>query len=132
MRVRTDEKRQEIIRIASNLFEELGYERTSMSTIAARLGGSKATLYGYFKSKEDLLRAVLDREVSEEADRLMHEFLSEKDLRSGLVRLAFPICPGITRAPQASAPSPISQLPRSSTRTSSDRRGSGLRTVLRR
>jgi AcrR family transcriptional regulator len=87
MRVRTDEKRQEIIRIASNLFEELGYERTSMSTIAARLGGSKATLYGYFKSKEDLLRAVLDRDVSEEADRLMHEFLSEKDLRSGLVRL---------------------------------------------
>jgi AcrR family transcriptional regulator len=87
MRVRTDEKRQEIIRIASNLFEEAGYERTSMSTIAARLGGSKATLYGYFKSKEALLRAVLDREVSEEADRLIHEFLSEKDLRSGLVRL---------------------------------------------
>ena len=87
MRVRTDEKRQEIIRIASNLFEEVGYERTSMSTIAARLGGSKATLYGYFKSKEALLRAVLDREVSEEADRLIHEFLSEKDLRSGLVRL---------------------------------------------
>ena len=87
MRVRTDQKRHEIIHIASNLFEEFGYERTSMSTIAARLGGSKATLYGYFKSKEDLLRAVLDREVNEEADRLIHEFLSEKDLRSGLVRL---------------------------------------------
>ena len=75
------------MRIAAGLFEELGYERTSMSAIAARVGGSKATLYGYFASKEDLLRAVLDQDVNEEADRLLHEFLAEKDLRSGLIRL---------------------------------------------
>jgi AcrR family transcriptional regulator len=87
MRVRNEEKRHEIIRIAAELFDELGYERTSMSAIAARVGGSKATLYGHFASKEDLLRAVLDHDVNEETDRLLHEFLSEKDLRSGLVRL---------------------------------------------
>jgi AcrR family transcriptional regulator len=87
MRVRTEEKRQEIVRIAAELFEELGYERTSMSAIATRVGGSKATLYGYFASKEELLRAVLDHDVNEEADRLLHEFLAEKDLRSGLIRL---------------------------------------------
>jgi AcrR family transcriptional regulator len=87
MRVRTDEKRQEIIGIAAKLFDELGYERTSMSAIAASVGGSKATLYGYFTSKEDLLRAVLDHDVNEEADRLMGELLAEKDLRSGLIRL---------------------------------------------
>ena len=87
MRVRTEEKRQDIIRTAAQLFEELGYERTSMSAISARFGGSKATLYGYFGSKEDLLRAVLDHDVNEEADRLLHEFLAEKDLRSGLIRL---------------------------------------------
>ena len=87
MRVRTEEKRQEIVRIAARLFAEVGYERTSMSAIAARVGGSKATLYGYFPSKEDLLRAVLDQDVSEETDRLMQEFTSEKDLRSGLIRL---------------------------------------------
>jgi AcrR family transcriptional regulator len=87
MRVRTEEKRQEIVRIAAELFEELGYERTSMSAISARLGGSKATLYGYFRSKEELLRAALEHDVDEEAERLMHEFLAEKDLRSGLIRL---------------------------------------------
>jgi AcrR family transcriptional regulator len=87
MRVRTEEKRQEIVRIAAELFEELGYERTSMSAIAARVGGSKATLYGYFASKEELLRTVLDQDVNEEADRLLNEFLAEKDLRSGLIRL---------------------------------------------
>ena len=63
MRVRTEEKRQEIVRIAAELFEQLGYERTSMSAIAASVGGSKATLYGYFASKEDLLRAVLAAEI---------------------------------------------------------------------
>jgi len=87
MRVRSEEKRQEIIRIAAELFDALGYERTSMSAIAARVGGSKGTLYGYFQSKEELLRAVLDHDVNEEADRLMQELLSEKDLRSGLIRL---------------------------------------------
>jgi len=87
MRLRTEEKRQEIVRIAAELFDELGYERTSMSAIAARVGGSKATLYGYFASKEELLRTVLDQDVSEEADRLLQEFLAEKDLRSGLIRL---------------------------------------------
>src|SRR6185436_21163077 len=87
MRARSEEKKLEIIQIAAELFDDLGYERTSMSAIAARVGGSKATLYGYFASKEELLRAVLDHDVNEEADRLLHEFLVEKDLRSGLVRL---------------------------------------------
>ena len=44
-----------------------------------RVGGSKATLYGYFASKEELLRAVLDQAVNEEANRLMQEFLAESD-----------------------------------------------------
>lgn len=104
MRVRTEEKRQEIIQIASKVFDELGYERTSMSIIAARVGGSKATLYGYFRSKEDLLRAVLGHDVNEEADRLIHEFLSEHDLRGGLVRL------GIAYLTRHVSPSRISNI----------------------
>lgn len=87
MRARTEKKRLEIVQRGAELFEELGYERTSMAAIAARVGGSKATIYNYFRSKEDLLRAVLDREVNDEADRLMQAFLSEKDLRSGLIHL---------------------------------------------
>jgi AcrR family transcriptional regulator len=87
VRVRTEAKRQDIIDVASELFQENGYDRTSMSMISERLGGSKATLYGYFRSKEDLLHAVLDYDVSEQADRLMQEFLTAKDLRQGLINL---------------------------------------------
>jgi len=86
-RVRTEEKRRQIVGVASQLFIELGYERTSMSLISEKLGGSKATLYGYFKSKEELLQAVLVYDVTEEADRLMNEFLSGENLREGLITL---------------------------------------------
>jgi AcrR family transcriptional regulator len=86
-RVRTDEKRRQIIDVASQLFQELGYDRTSMSLISERLGGSKATLYGYFKSKEELLQSVLVYDVTTEADRLMNQFLSGENLREGLITL---------------------------------------------
>jgi len=87
MRTRSEEKRRQIIRVAAQAFEELGYERTSMLAIAERMSGSKQTLYNYFPSKEDLLRAVLELDVSEVADQAMQEFLAEKGLRKGLVRL---------------------------------------------
>lgn len=86
-RVRTEEKRDEIVRIAAELFEKHGYDRCSMSALSERLGGSKATLYGYFPSKEDLLRAVLDFQVATDADRIMREFPSRDDLRESLILL---------------------------------------------
>ena len=36
-----------------------GYAETSMSSVAAKVGGSKATLYNYFKSKEELFAAFM-------------------------------------------------------------------------
>ena len=84
-RVRTEEKRAEIVRVASEAFDELGYDRCSMAEISERLGGSKATLYGYFCSKEDLLRAVLQCQVAGEFDRRMEEFHQSADLRKALI-----------------------------------------------
>src|SRR5690348_2624224 len=86
-RVRTEEKRDEIVRIASQAFDELGYDRCSMATISERLGGSKATLYGYFPSKEDLLRAVIKCEIASEFDQIREEFHQDPDLRAGLIKL---------------------------------------------
>jgi AcrR family transcriptional regulator len=86
-RIRTEEKRDEIVRIAAELFEKHGYDRCSMAALSERLGGSKATLYGYFPSKEDLLRAVIKCEIASEFDRIMHELVEEEDLRAGLINL---------------------------------------------
>ncbi len=86
-RVRTDEKRDEIVRIATELFQRFGYDRCSMAVISENLGGSKATLYGYFPSKEELLRAVLDCQVATDADRVVQDFPATDDLRDSLILL---------------------------------------------
>jgi AcrR family transcriptional regulator len=54
-----DVRRQAIMQIARDIFLEEGYAAASMSAIAARLGGSKGTLYNYFASKEELFKAVI-------------------------------------------------------------------------
>lgn len=104
MRVRTDEKRQEIVQAACELFEKHGFDRTSMSMISDRLGGSKATLYGYFKSKEELFQAVVDYDIPERSEQFMKEFLSGKDLREGFTKL------GIAYLTRLLSPTPITNM----------------------
>ena len=55
------DRRDAILTVAKAYFLEHGYARTTMSGIAAALGGSKGTLWNHFPSKEDLFSAVLDR-----------------------------------------------------------------------
>jgi len=51
-------RRAAILRTATEVFHELGFDRASMSDICTRVGYSKATVYAYFKSKEELLLAI--------------------------------------------------------------------------
>lgn len=67
---RRDERRDLILDVARGCFLAEGYAATSMSTIAARLGGSKGTLYNYFKSKEELFAAVMERQCGALAETL--------------------------------------------------------------
>jgi AcrR family transcriptional regulator len=54
-----DQRRERILEVAREVFFEQGFAAATMSEIAARLGGSKGTLYAYFKSKEDLFDAII-------------------------------------------------------------------------
>lgn len=65
-----DERRNTIIDVAFRSFCEKGYAATSMAQIAARLGGSKTTLYNYFPSKDDLFVAVVRNQCARLAERL--------------------------------------------------------------
>jgi len=53
-------RQKQIISVASELFLAKGYDCTTMSAIAAELGGSKSTLWHHFPSKEALLTAVIE------------------------------------------------------------------------
>ena len=57
--LRRETTRETILQIAGDMFLAEGFAGTSMSAIAARLGGSKGTLYNYFESKEELLEAFV-------------------------------------------------------------------------
>ena len=59
MKTKTQAKRLAILKAAADVFREVGFERASMSEISARIGGSKATLYNYFPSKEKLFFEVM-------------------------------------------------------------------------
>jgi AcrR family transcriptional regulator len=58
---RTSERRRHaFVAAARDAFFSHGYGGTSMSSIAAKVGGSKTTLWAYFPSKQDLFAAVVD------------------------------------------------------------------------
>jgi AcrR family transcriptional regulator len=62
-------RRTAILAVAYQCFAEHGYGGTTMSRIAAELGGSKATLWSYYASKEALFLELIDeatRAVSRE------------------------------------------------------------------
>jgi AcrR family transcriptional regulator len=52
--------RARIQRVALELFAEQGYEATSLREIAERLDVTKAALYYHFKSKEDIVRSLVE------------------------------------------------------------------------
>src|SRR5439155_1737445 len=56
--------RTEILTTAAELFRARGYRATTLDELARRLGMSKATVYGYFRSKEDLLAAIFHRTMT--------------------------------------------------------------------
>ncbi|WP_183955651.1 TetR/AcrR family transcriptional regulator [Sphingobium fontiphilum] len=95
---RRQQRRDEIVRIASRTFLDQGYAATSMSAVAAELGGSKGTLWSYFPSKEALFAAVLDQATGVLQGQIMRLFNPCADIeatlrnvcRALLVRIASP------------------------------------------
>lgn len=61
--------REEIIEKAIQVFRQQGYHKTSMSDLAAACGLQKGSFYHYFKNKEALMQAVLER---------LHEYYHKK------------------------------------------------------
>lgn len=53
--------RQQILAVAVQVFNEQGYDATSVAALAGRLGLTKAAMYHHFDSKEQLLEVALDR-----------------------------------------------------------------------
>lgn len=57
---RRSDTREQIRRVALELFAEQGYEKTSLREIAERLEVTKAALYYHFKTKEDIVASLFE------------------------------------------------------------------------
>ncbi|HEY5106444.1 MAG TPA: TetR/AcrR family transcriptional regulator [Caulobacteraceae bacterium] len=86
MRVKTEAKRREILEGAAAVFRQHGFSQASMSAVSQRIGGSKATLYRYFASKEDLFFAVMFEATLEHANDVFDGLAPGGDLRLTLER----------------------------------------------
>ena len=63
-----EERTAQIITAAITAFARLGFNKTRMDDIASEAGLSKGTLYLYFKSKDEIITAVLDQFFTDELD----------------------------------------------------------------
>ena len=60
-----DDQREVIIRAATEMFAQYGYKKATLESIGQSIGKVKSYVYYYFKNKEDLFEAVIDREVEQ-------------------------------------------------------------------
>lgn len=94
---RQEIRRRAIVAAARKAFLRQGYGQTSMSSIAADLGGSKTTLWSYFRNKQDLFAAVVDDQVERYGEALRLELPEDGDLAETLTALGVSILTTIQR-----------------------------------
>ena len=70
-----EEKMTLIMDVALEHFSNIGFHATTINHIAKHAGISKGLLYNYFKSKEDLLAAILNRSLTD----IYNDFDSDHD-----------------------------------------------------
>jgi AcrR family transcriptional regulator len=68
------ERKEEIVVLACKLFLTKGYDKTTMRDVMTQLNIAKGTIYHYFKSKEDLLEAVLLHIAKDQEKKLIQIF----------------------------------------------------------
>lgn len=65
------DSRQEILRTAARLFQQQGYDATSMNDVASSLKVSKAGLYHHFQSKDEILFELMNHALNITQERVV-------------------------------------------------------------
>jgi AcrR family transcriptional regulator len=84
------DSRQEILRTAARLFQQRGYDATSMNDVAAALKLSKGGLYHHFQSKDEILFEIMNHAMEITQDRVIapvRSIANPEDRLRALIRL---------------------------------------------
>lgn len=77
-----------ILSVSARLFLEKGFDKTSMQDIAETAGISKGAIYHHFQSKDDIVKAVTEKQA-QTITATIENWLSESDSLSGKEKLQF-------------------------------------------
>jgi AcrR family transcriptional regulator len=83
----SEKRRNQILDAATKVFVRLGFQHARMDDIVEESGLSKGTLYWYFKSKEDIINAILRRLFAGELENLQNLLQAEGTASERLVQL---------------------------------------------
>ncbi|MFA6583292.1 MAG: TetR/AcrR family transcriptional regulator [Elusimicrobiaceae bacterium] len=73
-----EQTKAEILNAAKTLFQKYGLDKTSMEDIASATGKGKSTLYYYFKSKDEVFFAVVQKEIQEVEEKVRQAVSCQK------------------------------------------------------
>lgn len=74
-----EEARSKIVDIARKIFSHFGFKKTTMEEIALATKKGKSSIYYYFNSKEDIFKAVVEKEARELKDDLKKNISKSQD-----------------------------------------------------
>jgi AcrR family transcriptional regulator len=81
---RGSQRREALLRAATDVFLEQGYAATSIDAIIERAGGSKRNIYSEFGNKENLFTAIVAENAAKAVAALTIEEIDARDLRATL------------------------------------------------
>jgi AcrR family transcriptional regulator len=79
MLAQNEEARTKIIEIARHIFSHFGFKKTTMEEIAHASRKGKSSIYYYFNSKEDIFKAVVEKEAEELKAELLSKIQNIED-----------------------------------------------------
>jgi AcrR family transcriptional regulator len=86
---KSEQRTEQIVRKATELFSHDGYRKVTVKQLAAACDVTEAALYRYFGSKEDIYSAVLDNVEERLTDNnFFEEYAEEMDIEKLLFALA--------------------------------------------
>ncbi len=80
------ERRNQILDTAEDVFAKRGFDGAKMDDIAERAGLSKGAVYWYFKKKDDIIAALLDRVFRRSIEALRRIAAEQGSVRDRLLR----------------------------------------------
>jgi AcrR family transcriptional regulator len=79
MIVQNEQAKAKIVEIARGIFTHFGFRKTTMEEIAVASRKGKSSIYYYFNSKEEIFRAVVEKEAEELKSDLLKKIESIDD-----------------------------------------------------